>query len=100
MPMVLWTCLFMEAQGYEVKDNILYQDKKSAILMSNNTKSSSGKRTKQINVRYFFVTDRLARKEISMEYCPTADTYGGFLYQSHTRRTIQDSMAGNHESSI
>ena len=70
--------MFMEAQGYEVKDNILYQDKKSAILMSNNTKSSSGKRTKQINVRYFFVTDRLARKEISMEYCPTAYMYGGF----------------------
>ena len=34
MPMVLWTSLFMEAQGYEVKENILYQDNKGTMLMA------------------------------------------------------------------
>ena len=29
---VLWTRLFLEAQGIEVWHNILYQDNKSAIL--------------------------------------------------------------------
>ena len=31
--MVLWTKLFMEEQGYEIKKNVLYQDNKSAILL-------------------------------------------------------------------
>lgn len=30
--MVLWTSNLMEAQGYPIKDNILLQDKKSAIF--------------------------------------------------------------------
>ena len=78
MPMVLWTILLMEAQGYEMKDNIVYQDNKTTMLLTNNRKSSIGKRKNHINVKYFFVTDRLARKDISMEYCPTSDMYGNF----------------------
>ena len=31
--MILWTKLFMEEQGYPIKENILYQDNKSAILL-------------------------------------------------------------------
>ena len=38
--MILWTKLFMEAQGYEVKKNILYQDNKSAILLKEIGKKS------------------------------------------------------------
>ena len=34
--MILWTKLFMEAQGYDVKKNILYQDNKSTILLEVN----------------------------------------------------------------
>ena len=33
MPIVLWTCLFIEAQGYEVKDNIVYQDHNSIMML-------------------------------------------------------------------
>jgi hypothetical protein len=47
----------MKAQGYDVKDNILFQDNKSSILLENNGKASSSKRTKQINIRYFFITE-------------------------------------------
>jgi hypothetical protein len=32
MTMVLWTKLFLEAQGFEVVDNIIYQDNKSIKL--------------------------------------------------------------------
>jgi hypothetical protein len=35
---ILWTKLFMEAQGYEITKNILYQDNKSAILLEINGK--------------------------------------------------------------
>ena len=53
MPSILWTRLLLEAQGYGVNDNIIYQDNKSAILLEKNGKASSGKRTKYINMRYF-----------------------------------------------
>ena len=53
--MVLWTRLFMEAQGYEIKQNILYQDNKSTILLEKNGKRSSSKRTRAFNIRYFFL---------------------------------------------
>ena len=43
--MILWTKLFMEEQGYPIEKNILYQDNKSTILLENNGKRSSGKRT-------------------------------------------------------
>ena len=50
---VLWTKLFMEAQGYDIKRNILYQDNKSAILLKTNGKSSSSPQTRAMNIRYF-----------------------------------------------
>ena len=53
MPMILWTRLLMETQGYEVKYNIVYQDSKSTMLLVKNGKYSSVKMTKHINVRYF-----------------------------------------------
>ena len=40
---IIWTNYFLEAQGYGSQDTILYQDNKSAILLENNGKGSSGK---------------------------------------------------------
>lgn len=53
LPQILWTRYFLECQGYEIKQNIIYQDNKSAILLEMNGKGSSSKRTKHIKVRYF-----------------------------------------------
>ena len=78
MPEVLWSRLFLEGQGYGVKDNLIYQDNQAAILLEKNGKSSSGKRTKHINARYFFVTDRIAKGDITVKWCPTEDMTGDF----------------------
>ena len=43
MLMICWTQQFLEAQGYKVSDNILFQDNKSAILLESNGKASSSK---------------------------------------------------------
>jgi hypothetical protein len=71
MGQVIWTRYFLEAQGYTVSDSIVYQDNQSAILLEKHGRASSGKRTRHINIRYFFVSDRIANKELSVEYCPT-----------------------------
>ena len=75
----MWTRLFLEAQGYGVTENIIFQDNQAAILLEKNGKASSGKRTKHLNMRYFFVTDRIANRELSVEWCPTGDMTGDFL---------------------
>jgi hypothetical protein len=79
MPMIIWTNLFLEAQGYGTKETILYQDNQSAILLEKNGRKSSGKRTKHLNIRYYFITDRISRKELSVAYCPTEEMVGDFF---------------------
>ena len=78
MPMVLWTRLYLEGQDYGVTENIVFQDNQTAILLEKNGKRSSGKRTKHINMRYFFITDRVAKGDVSLKWCPTGDMTGYF----------------------
>jgi hypothetical protein len=56
MPGICWTQYFMEAQGYQVQDNVLFQDNKSTSLLEKNGKASSSKHMKHVNIRYFFIT--------------------------------------------
>jgi hypothetical protein len=79
MPQILWTRYFLEGQGYVVKDSIVYQDNKSTILLAENGKASSGRRTRHINIRYFFVKDRIASGEIKVEHCPTQEMMADFF---------------------
>ena len=69
--MILWTKLFLEEQGYGVEKNILYQDNKSAILLETNGRKSAGKRSRALNIRYFFLTDQQGKGNLQIEYCPT-----------------------------
>jgi hypothetical protein len=67
---VLWTRYFVEAQGYSVEDSVVHQDNQSSILFEKHGQTSSGKHTQHINIWYFFLTDRIATKEVSVE-CST-----------------------------
>ena len=74
--MVLWTRRLLESilgPDYQVTDSIIYQDNKSAILLEENGQRSSSKRTRHINVRYYFITDRIQQGEVRVEHCPTKD---------------------------
>ena len=53
----------MSAQGYNIKDNILFQDNQSAIKMENNGKRSWTGNSGHIHIRYFFVTDRVKKRK-------------------------------------
>jgi hypothetical protein len=76
---MLWTLLFMEAQGFEITHNILYQDNKSVILLEKNGKRSSSKRTRALNIRYFFLTDQVAKGNLQIEYESTMEMWGDFM---------------------
>ena len=79
MPSLLWSQNFLQAQGVKVKDVVLMQDNKSTILLEKNGRRSSSKRTKHINVRYFFVTDKIQQKALRVEYCPTEEMLADFF---------------------
>ena len=79
MPEIVWTRLFLEAQGLELGASTIYQDNKSAILLEENGRSSSGKRTRHINIRYFFIKDRINSNEVTVKYCPTSEMIADFF---------------------
>ncbi len=79
MSTILWTTYFLQGMGFTDKVPVLYQDNKSAMLLEKNGMKSSSKRTKHINVRYFFIKDRIDAGELSLEYCPTEEMVADFL---------------------
>jgi hypothetical protein len=78
MSAICWTRYFMKAQGYNVKDNVLFQDNKSSIHLEKNGKVSSSMHTKHINIRYFFITERVNKEEVSVVWCPTGGMIGDY----------------------
>jgi hypothetical protein len=68
---MMWTRYFIEAQGFEVDESILNQDNPRAMLLEKNGKASSSKRIKHVQVRYFFIKDRIVSKDITVKHCPT-----------------------------
>jgi hypothetical protein len=78
MPAICWTRYFMKAQGYGIKDNVLFQDNKISIILEKNENASSRKHMKHINIKYFFITDRVSKKEVSVVWCPTGDMIGDY----------------------
>ena len=93
MPQVIWTRYFLECQGYEIKDSVVLQDNQSAMLLEKNGKGSSSKRTRHINIRYFFINDRIKAGELKVEYCPTGDMIADFFtkpLQGSTFRKFRD----------
>ena len=63
MPSVCWTRYFLEAQDYNITEEIFYQENQSSVLLEMNGKTSCSNRTKHINILFFFVTDPINKKE-------------------------------------
>ncbi len=101
MPIILWTRQFFLEQGYGIVENLQLQDNKSSILLERNGKASSGKRTRHINIRYFFITDRVNMKEVSIDWCPTKDMVADYMTKplqgSHFKK-LRDIIMGHVRS--
>ena len=76
---VLWTRYFLECQGYVVKSSTIYQDNKASNLLKRNGKRSSKKGTRFINIRYFFITDKVKSGEVDIEYMSTGEMIGDYF---------------------
>jgi len=95
LALILWVRHFLEAQGFTITDNVVYQDNMSSILLEKNGRQSSGKKTRHIEIRYFFITDNVRRKKASIEHCPTEE----MVSDTHTKPT-QGALFRKHRSTI
>jgi hypothetical protein len=76
---ILWSKLFIKAQGFEVKANIVYRDNTSSMRLEENGKASSGKRTCHFHIKFFYITNLINRNEIQIKYCPTEDMIADYM---------------------
>ena len=79
LPYNIWMINFMNVQGYRIKDNIIYQNNQSGIHMETNGRYSCTSNSKHIDIQHFFVTDRVKKKEFSIQYFPTEIMLAGFF---------------------
>ena len=76
---MLWTKLFLEEQGIQIKKNVLYQDNKAAILLETNGRRSSGAQTRALNIRYYFMHDQVEKGNVSIEHCSMNDMIADYF---------------------
>ena len=95
MSSICWTQYLIAAQGYNVRDNHLHQDNKSSIILDNNKKVLSVKRTKHVNIRYFFITDRVNNGEVSVAWCLAGDIIDDYMTKT-LQGYVQEVRRPNH----
>lgn len=79
LPQALWTTSFLKNQGYEVRNAILNQDNMAAMQMEMNGFLSRGKKSRHVDIRFFFIKDRVERGEIDIGFCGTDDIIADYL---------------------
>ena len=60
----------LKEAGYDAKALKIHQDNMSTIKLLARGKPAS-ENTRHINIRYFFIKDRVDCGEVQIEYCPT-----------------------------
>ena len=79
LPQILWTKKFLEDQGVTIKETVLYQDNMSSMLLKRNGQQSSTKRTKHMDIWYFYVGDHIQNKTLSLQHCPTNEMLADYF---------------------
>jgi hypothetical protein len=75
---ILWSRDFMIHQGYEMPPATVFQDNMSTMALVKNGRSNS-ERTRHINIRYFWVKDRVDAGEVVIEHASTEDMVSDIL---------------------
>ena len=79
LPNLIWTRMLLEAQGFSIEENILFQDNQSAIKIEYNGKASSVQKTKYMDKIYIWIKARLQSEGIKVEYRPTEKMIADFF---------------------
>ena len=86
---VILTRDFLMSQGYNMKAAAVYQDNMSTMALAEKGRSTAEK-TRHINIRYFFVKDRVEAGEIEIKYCPTEHMLADILTKPLQGQAFRD----------
>jgi hypothetical protein len=75
---VIWTREFLIAQGYDMEPATIYQDNQSTIALIAKGRSTA-EATRHINIRFYFVKDRIDSGELEVSYMPTQNMIADIL---------------------
>jgi hypothetical protein len=75
---IIWTRDFLTNQGYNMGPANIYQDNLSTMKLAEKGRPTSEK-TRHINIRYFFVKDRVDAGELSISYLSTDEMIADVL---------------------
>ena len=98
---VIWARNFIAHQlgQTEVKPAIVFQDNMSTMALIEKGRSTSS-RTKHINIRYFFVKDRVESGEVVIKYLPTEEMVADMMtkpLQGTLFRKLRARLLNMHE---
>ena len=79
LPNTVWAKNFLEAQGHKLGANTFNQDNQSAIKLEVNGRASAGQKSRHIDIRYFWVKDRVKSEKIDIVHCPTEEMLADFF---------------------
>ena len=88
---------FVEAQGYTIESNLLYQDNKSTILLAKNGRMSAGKNSKDIKNRFSLIADKVAKDDVEIRHMGTKSMWADVNtkpVQGQLFRTFRHHMMG------
>ena len=97
IPFQIWMTNFLKYQGYKIDKNVVFQDNQSAIRMETNGRNSCTGNSRHIDIRYFFVKDRIDKGEFEITYCNTEDMIADFFtkpLQGNIFRKFRDMIMG------
>jgi hypothetical protein len=93
LPDIVWTRYFVECQGYDIDECVVFQDNMSALSLEKNGRISSSKWTKHIKEKYFLIKDYYEYGEIDLRYCPTDIMWADVLTKPLQGQKFRDMRA-------
>jgi hypothetical protein len=98
---VIWLRDFLIEQGYQVGPAVLLQDNMSTMTLIENGRGTN-ERSRHINIKFFFVSDRVGKGEVAIKYMPTNDMIADMLtkpLQGEKFRDMRDKILGHKNAS-
>ena len=93
LPDIIWTRYFVECQGYDIDEYIVFQDNMSSFLLEKNGRMSTLKQMKHIKAKYFLIKDCYDSGEINLRNCPTDVMWANVLTKPLQGQKFRDMRA-------
>lgn len=75
---IIWLRELLRDQGYDIGPVTIFEDNQSVIAMLERKKHGMA-RTRHINVRYFFIIDRIVSGDLCVKYLPTDEMVADYF---------------------